>query len=221
MPAVTKIRSDPNVSVIVPFYNAEPYIEHCIRGLLAQELPAAEFEILMVDNNSTDRSAEIVARYPRIRLLHEPKQGAYAARNRALEHARGDLLAFTDPDCVPRPDWLSRLLAPLCDPRVQVVIGRSDPASRSPALALLAAWEHQRELYIFGSGDPLLYYGRTNNLATRRIALQAHGPFVEVLRGGDTIFVRRVADRSGCEAVRYMPDARVLHLEIDSLRAYF
>ena len=209
------------VSVIVPFYNAEPYIDRCIRGLLAQDLPATQLEILMVDNNSSDRSADIVARYPQVQLLRESKQGAYAARNRALAQARGDVIAFTDPDCVPEPDWLSRLTAPLSNPEVQVVIGRSDPDSGSSALALLSAYEHQKDLYVFASDDPELYYGRTNNLATRRTTLLTYGPFVELMRGSDTIFVRQVVSGLGSRAVEYAPDARVLHLEIDSLGAYY
>lgn len=211
--------SEVDVTVVVPFYNAEPHIERCIEGLLAQDLPEGRVELVMVDNNSTDRSAAIVARYPDVRLLREGKQGAYAARNLGVRAARGRFVAFTDPDCVPRPDWLRRLLAPFDDPVVQVVIGRSDPLGASRALALLSAWDHEKDQFIFSSGDPRLYYGRTNNLATRRETLVRHGPFVEVLRGGDTIFVRRVADREGCAAVRYAPDARVLHLEMDGVAA--
>ena len=215
------MRFHSDVSVIVPFFNAEPYIERCIQGLLGQRFAADRFEILMVDNNSTDAGAEIVARHPSVALLREGKQGAYAARNRALREARGRVLVFTDPDCVPHPDWLSQLLAPFDDPATQVVIGRSDPVSDSKALALLSAYDHHKDLFIFGSSDARLFYGRTNNLAARRTAFDACGPFVEVLRGADTIFVRKVADTFGSGSVRYVPEAQVSHLEIDTLGAYF
>ena len=217
----TSVSANVDVSIIVPFFNAEPYIERCIHGLLAQEFDPARYEVLMVDNNSTDRSAEIVRHHPRVRLLREGKQGAYAARNRGLAEARGQLVVFTDPDCVPERAWLRLLLAPFADPAVQVVNGRTTPASSSRLLTLLAAYEHHRDSYIFESSDPTLYFGHTNNLGTRREVIEGQGRFLERARGADAIFVRQVVDRFGCAAARYVPEARVLHLEIDSLAAYF
>jgi glycosyltransferase involved in cell wall biosynthesis len=211
----------PEVSVIVPFFNAAAYLDRCIEGLLGQRFASDRYEVLMVDNNSTDRGAEIVARNPVIVLLREEKQGAYAARNRALEQARGRVLAFTDPDCVPHPDWLSQLVAPLGHSGIQVTIGRSHPASRSQALASVSMYDHHKDVWTFSSDDPTLYYGRTNNLAARREAIEACGPFADLRRGADTVFVRRVTERFGTEAVEYVPEARVLHLEIDGLAAYF
>ena len=81
------------VSVIVPFYNAEPYIDACCEALLAQQFAAAEYEIIMIDNNSDDCSREIVGRYPRITLLQQRRQGAYAARNTGLRAASGEIVA--------------------------------------------------------------------------------------------------------------------------------
>lgn len=217
---ISEADPQPDVSIVVPFYNAEPFIEQCMDGLLAQVVPGLRLEILMVDNNSTDRSAELVAAREGVRLLHEMRQGAYAARNLGVRESRGRLLAFTDPDCIPQPDWLEQLLEPFSDPEVQVVIGRTDPDGASSALGLLSAYDHEKDRFIFSSGDPRLYYGRTNNLATRRDALVARGLFVEVLRGADTVFVRQVADACGCDSVVYAPDARVLHLEIDGVAAH-
>ena len=64
------------VSVVVPFYNSERYIADCVEGLLSQEYTAENYEIIMVDNNSTDASAEIVSRYPRVKLVTEERKGA-------------------------------------------------------------------------------------------------------------------------------------------------
>src|SRR4030095_6445847 len=95
---------------------------------LAQDFSADNYEILMVDNNSTDGSAAIVAEYGRVRLLAEPTQGAYVAPNRAAAAARGQHLAFTDPDCVPDRGWLSSFAASLSDDRVLVGLGIRRPA---------------------------------------------------------------------------------------------
>ena len=210
-----------DASVIVPFFNAEPYIERCIRGLQAQDLPPAQFEILMVDNNSTDGSPDIVRRYPRVTLLREFRQSAYAARNRGSRAARGKVLVFLDPDCVPEPQWLQRLLAALADPEAKLVVGRVDPGSTSYPLRLLSAYEHHKLVYTFSSDQPALYAGYGGNMAVQREVFDALGLFVEDRRGGDTLFVIKAAETFGCDAVRYVPEARVAHLEISDLRTFY
>lgn len=207
-------------SVVVPLYKVERYVERCIQGLLAQDYPENRFEILIVDNNSLDFSAQIVRRYPQVTLLHETKQGAYAARNRGLAQAKGEIVAFTDSDCVPEPDWLSCLWAAMRDPKIQIVIGPSHLTSNSTALRLLDKYEHYKADYILSSDDPTVYWGHTNNMAARKKLLDEFGPFVERQRGADVIFVRRVVDAKSCDVVQYEPRARVHHLEIDSLQVY-
>ncbi len=208
--------------MIVPFYGAEAYIDRCIQGLLAQEAPADSFEILLVDNNSPDRSADIVASVDdrRVRLLTETTQGAYAARNRALREATGGVVVFTDPDCVPEPDWLQRLLEPLARGEVGIVMGRVLPGRESATLRWLSEYETTRESFVLGSNRAELYFGRTNNMAVRREVLDAVGPFVERMRGGDTVFVQEAVRRFSPAVLAYAPEARVRHLEIQRLSDY-
>lgn len=209
------------ISVVVPFFQAEHTIRSCIEGLLAQDLPRKQFEILMIDNNSTDGSTAIAREYPEVTLLRESKQGAYAARNRGLTVACGGLIAFTDPDCVPRPDWLRRLSEPFSCPRVQIVVGRALLARDSLLLTTLQDYERSRDELVLSGDDALLFYGRTNNMAVRRRVFDELGPFVERRRGADSMLVRRCADRYSCGAVRYEPSAEVVHLEVDRPATYY
>jgi glycosyltransferase involved in cell wall biosynthesis len=200
-------------SVIVPFYNSAAYIEACATALLSQRYPADRYEIIFVDNGSTDRSQDIVQRYPRIRVLSESKRGSYAARNRGAAASSGKIIAFTDADCTPAKDWLQTMATAMEDPGIQIVLGRiSMPGSG--ALALLSAYEDERAKYIFSTTTPELYYGYTNNMAVRRAAFDTVGPFCEIARGGDVILVRRAVDVCTVNAVRYTPQALVRHLEI-------
>jgi glycosyltransferase involved in cell wall biosynthesis len=209
----------PDVSVVVPFADAAPYIERTIEALLAQRYPRERCELIMVDNNSADGSSAIARRYPGVTLLSESRRGAYAARNRGFAAAGGGVIAFTDADCAPAPDWLETMAGVLEDRRVGVVLGRVvSPPSLS--LALLSAYEHQRALYIFGGRVPELYYGYTNNMAVRRALFDSVGPFEEVDRGADVVFVRRVAAAVCPGAVRYAPGAVVEHLEMTDARAW-
>src|SRR5690606_29134924 len=172
------------------------------------------FEVLVVDNNSTDGSADIAKRHPRARVRHEPEQGAYAARNCALEVARGEVLAFTDPDCIADPDWLEQMEAGLADPGALILVGPADAAGAARSLRLLSLYERHKDAFVLGSTDTTAYYGHTNNMAVRREVFEALGPFERRQRGGDTILVQRAADRFGPASVRYHPLMRARHLEI-------
>jgi glycosyltransferase involved in cell wall biosynthesis len=209
-----------DVSVIVPFYNAEKHLEKCIKALLAQSYPASRYEIIMVDNNSTDGSAAIVRKYSRITLLCERKQGAYAARNRGVAASTGSMIAFTDADCSASPDWLEQIVAALDSPEVLLVQGGRSYGVESPGLAMLESYESERAVFTFSGSDSKTYYGYTNNMAVRRDVFDRCGPFLEVMRGADSVFVHRVIADYSCEAARYVPAARIRHLEITSVKKW-
>ncbi len=96
----------PFVSAIVPVYNGERRIRACIESLLNQTYSRDRYEILIVDNASSDRTREIVQEYP-VRLLVEDRiQSSYAARNKGIQNAKGEILSFTDSDCVASSRWI-------------------------------------------------------------------------------------------------------------------
>jgi glycosyltransferase involved in cell wall biosynthesis len=216
-----EVIDDVTFSVIVPVHNTAEHLERCMAALRGQDYPRDQYEILMVDNNSTDGSAGILSRAPGVRALAESKQGSYAARNRAVREARGSILAFTDSDCAPDAGWLRAIEAGLAEPAVQVALGRRRPARDTGLIQLLADYENKKDEHVFASRSPELYYGFTNNMAVRRSTFERHGPFVERPRGSDTIFVRRVVDGEGCGAVAYLPHMRIAHAEMVGARAYY
>jgi len=210
-----------NISVVVPFHNVEAYIEDCIEALLSQTYPRDCYEIIMVDNNSTDRSAEIAGRYPHIRLLRESKAGAYAARNRGIAEASGAIIALTDSDCAPRADWLERIAEAMASPELHLVQGRGRFASESWGLSVLSDYEAEKSAFAFSGEAPEIVFGYANNMAVRRRVFDRAGPFMELQRGADVIFVHRVIAESSCEAVQYRPDVCIRHLEVTSAWKWF
>ena len=96
----------PFISVIVPVWNREKDIAESLESL--QQLDYPSFEIIAVDNGSTDRTREIISRYP-VQLAEQARTGAYAARNKGIELAKGEIVAFTDSDCVVDRGWLKNL----------------------------------------------------------------------------------------------------------------
>ena len=207
-------------SIVVPVFNAAPYVERCAEALVSQGYPEDRYEILMADNNSTDGSAEIIRKFPRIKLLHEAEQSSYAARNRALREARGEIAAFTDPDCVPTSDWLERIAQAMAEPSTGIVMGDRRFANDSGVLGLLAAYESELGERIFTRKGANYYYAYTNNMAVRMPLLRETGGFLTVKRGGDALFMRGVVAKYGEGILKYEPRMLVRHLEIAGIRDY-
>jgi glycosyltransferase involved in cell wall biosynthesis len=208
-------------TVIVPVHNTAASLRGCITALLAQDYPRDRFEILMVDNNSTDSSLEILTRAEGVRVLSETTQGSYAARNRALHEARGEMIAFTDSDCFPDAGWIRAIDRAFENPRSQVVLGYRRPGKDSGLTGHLADYDNKKAERVFSSDCAESYYGYTNNMGVRRATLDRYGPFVELPRGADTVFVRRVVNGEGCEAVAYEPSMRIVHAEMRSVATYY
>ena len=91
----------PFISVIIPVWNSPDLLAKCLAALAVQSYPRERYEVLVVDNGSTDSTAAVARNYPFVTLLSEPVPGAYRARNRGLAAARGEYVAFTDADCIP------------------------------------------------------------------------------------------------------------------------
>jgi glycosyltransferase involved in cell wall biosynthesis len=210
-----------HISVVVPFYNAEKYIGACIEALLLQDYPRDQYEVIMVENNSTDRSTETVRQHPEIHLLSERRQGAYAARNRGITSATGTIIAFTDPDCVPSRRWLLAIAESMEGPDVQLLLGRGGLRDDSWSLSALSDYEAERAAYIFSGGQRDLYFGYCNNMAVRRTVFDRVGLFPELQRGGDTILVHRVIAAYSTSAVQYRSSVRIQHLEVDTAWKWF
>lgn len=120
------------LTVYIPCYNAEKYIEQAIRSLLDQTYPPDE--VLIIDDGSTDRTAEIASRQAVRLVRHDRNRGLAAARNTAFKNASHELEAAIDADVYPAKDWLEQLLVHFNDPRVVGTSGRLIEAFRqSPA----------------------------------------------------------------------------------------
>ncbi len=106
-----------SASIIIPTFNGASRIGYCLDALMHQ-IAGRNVEILVVNDGSTDHTADVVGHYPSVRLINQANAGPAAARNRGAAEARGTILLFTDDDCVPMPDWLDAMLAPFKDPGV-------------------------------------------------------------------------------------------------------
>ena len=208
-------------SIVVPFRNSEQFLEGCMASLLNQQYPCDQYEVLVVDNASTDASAEVARRQSAVRLLYEPEVGAYAARNRGLDHATGEIIAFTDSDCEADAGWLAALDRTFQNPKIGIVLGRREFPVTARPLKWLEAFERHKADWVFALPEGTRHYGYTNNMAVRASIFGEVGRFAEVRRGADTVWMQAAVRRLSPRAVSFAPDALVHHMEITSLARYY
>ena len=101
-------KDKPFVSVVISAFNDAKNLDVCLQRLEKQTYPKSRYEVIVVDNNSTDNPEKIVKKYKQAKLTHEKKQGVASGRNKGIKVAKGPLLAFTDTDCIPALNWLEK-----------------------------------------------------------------------------------------------------------------
>ena len=210
--------ASPKVSVIIPVYNHAGELQRCLEALARQTLPRAEMEVLVVDNGSTEDLAGVRDGHAWVTWLHEPLPGSYAARNRALAEARGDVLAFTDADCLPQDDWLERGLGHLAlEPAVGMLAGRVElfPADpRKPTGSELWDMEFGLRNEDYLRKDQ---FGVTANLFVRRAVFARVGPFDDRLKSSGDLEWGKRAHAAGV-VQRFAGDVVVRHPARPGLR---
>ena len=177
----------------------------------------SDTEAIVVDNNSRDRTADLAAAAG-ARVVREDRPGASAARNAGVRAARGELVAFLDGDCIPKPGWLEHIAGALRDAPATGGAGGRIVAARSTNLLQRHA---ERTGYIMqeeGLRDPFLPYLLTANCCYRRTAMERLGGFDEELRSGeDTDMSWRMQLELGL-GVSFASDAVVEHVHRTTLR---
>ena len=164
------------LTVYIPCYNAEPYIEQSIRGLLNQSRPPDE--ILVVDDGSKDRTVELASKFPVRIVRHEQNKGLAAARNTAFRHASHDLVGAIDADVRVEREWLEHLVSHFADPRVVGTGGRLMEAFREAPADAWRALQLSQDL----GNEQIVIEGRSH----------------KCLGGFGTIFRKGTVEEVGC-----------------------
>jgi glycosyltransferase involved in cell wall biosynthesis len=173
------------ISVVVPTHNRGRGLSACLQALQTQDYPT--YEIILSDDGSTDNTAEVVARYPRIKYIKHENRGPAAARNRGIEQARGEIVAFTDDDCRVPTDWLSRLVDGFQRyPEVAGVGGFLDPPDEVVTHSLFARYERFTSFNLYRQSQMEMVGGLedypgggTSNIAYHKTVLDQLGGFDE------------------------------------------
>lgn len=194
------------ISVVIPHFNQPAELVECLSSLRRQSY-RENFEIIVVDNGST-RPPALPPGFEDIRLASQPVPGPGPARNRGVELATGDILAFIDADCTAHEDWLSSVASRMRDGGAGIIGGAvlvkyRDPARPSFIEPYEAIYSYRNDMHIREG------FSGTGNLAVRREILDQVGPFGGIDVAEDRDWGLR-AGRSGF-ATTYCPEMIVYH----------
>ncbi|MGD8531401.1 MAG: glycosyltransferase [Syntrophobacterales bacterium] len=205
------------VSVVIPAYNAESTIGQAVEQSFAQARQPLEIEVIVVDDGSKDDTAK-VAESAGATVIRQENAGPAAARNRGWESATGQVICFTDSDCIPVADWLENLLDGFNESQVGAVAGSYEIANTN---SWLARWVHREIVERHRKMPGFIRAFGSYNLAIPRYVLRATGGFNPTYRqasGEDNDFSYRIIKEGW--RIAFRPQAKVAHYHPEKVWKY-
>ena len=212
------------VTVAIPTYNRADFLRQTLAGIVVQQFPRDHFEVLVIDNNSTDHTRAVVEEFsgaqPAPRYTRETQQGLDYARNRAIREARGSIILFGDDDILVQPDWLAQMAVPLLADGMQKIAavgGEVIPIFPDGLPDWMSEW-HAPLAFRADTGPIASPHSPMGaNLAFPKWVFEQLGPFHTELdraagnyfSGGDSEMIRRI--RLAELEVWFSPGAAVKH----------
>ena len=206
----------PFISVVIPVYNDTDRLRACLTALAGQTYPRSRFEVIVIDNGSIPPVPDTIET-GNVTLLRELRPGGFVARNTGVESAKGDLLAFTDADCLPESDWLEALARAVGDEQViiagHIEVFPRNPLHPTPSERFDMLWGFPQHLFVTDG------YGASANLAVPRAVFDCAGPYdASLLSDGDQEWCQRAMARG--YSIRYECGPRVRHPARSTLREH-
>ncbi|TDO16641.1 MULTISPECIES: glycosyltransferase family 2 protein [Halomonas] len=194
------------VSVIIPTFNDDERLQLCLNALARQNIEDKSYEVIVVNNSKNSLSVNLPA--SNFYVFEEPRPGSYAARNLGIFHAKSDILAFTDSDCIPECDWIVKGIKALKENGLERVAGKIIVFPRGEKMSAVECYE---KIFAFDQeSNAKQGVSVTANLFIHRKAFNEVGLFNhDLLSAGDVEWNKR-ATNSGL-SLKYVDDVIVYH----------
>jgi glycosyltransferase involved in cell wall biosynthesis len=208
----------PFVSIIVCSYNGAPTLAACLESLAQLNYP--NYEVILVDDGSTDNTREIAAEFPNVRYIHQPNHGLSHARNTGAAAAKGEVFAYTDSDCMADIDWLYYLIGTLVSGDYAGVGGPNVPPPAQDWIQACVAGAPGGPSHVLLT-DTIAEHIPGCNMAFYRWAFDNVGGFdPEYTKAGDDVDFCWRLQQAG-SVIAFSPAAVVFHHRRFTLRAFF
>jgi len=212
-----RLPRNPRVSVVVCAYNAERTLDQCLTSLAALNYP--DYEVILVNDGSRDRTLDIAEEHGFCRIISQSNKGLSVARNVGAEAATGEIVAYTDSDCVADPDWLTYLIAKMEASDLAACGGPNFPPREDGLVPSVVAVAPGGPTHVLIS-DEVAEHIAGCNMAFRRDVLMGLGGFDPIYRaaGDDVDICWRFQDAS--YVIGFSPAAVVWHFRRNTVTAY-
>jgi len=207
----------PRISVVICAYNAERTMDACLASLRTLRYP--NYEVVVVNDGSKDRTLEIAQRYPEVRIISQENKGLSVARNVGFQHATGEIIAYTDSDCVVDADWLTYLAYKFVHGGFVAVGGPNLPPPEESRIAACVAASPGGPMHVL-IDDEVAEHIPGCNMAFLKTTLETVGGFdpVHSAAGDDVDLCWRI--QNGGQPIAFSPAAMVWHFRRNTIKAY-
>jgi len=196
----------PLFSVVVPAYNEEKYLSLCLASLVSQNFPKTKYEVIVVDNGSTDKTTQIAKKY-KVRLIKESRKGVVFARQTGFLATRGKIICSTDADCFIPSNWLKKIASTFKkNPDLIAIGGNLDLMHVDNFFKLMIKFFAPPGLFL----DQLLRLGSglySPNFAIKKSVFLKIGGFDTSLLTGEDLEISKRARKAG--QIRFLNNLKV------------
>jgi glycosyltransferase involved in cell wall biosynthesis len=213
-----------NFSVIIPVYQGAATLPNCLHAVQQQTIDRARFEVIIVDDGSTDGTPDVAEKtlrdFPYAQVIRVGHGGPARARNLGAQAAQGDLLLFTDADCEPVPEWIECFARAFTDSSISGAKGAY--ATRQRSLVARFVQQEYEERYDYTRRRAAIDFIDTYSAAYRRTVFADNGGFdasFSTASVEDQEFSFRLAERG--HRLAFVPEARVYHRHNATLASYY
>lgn len=216
-----KMREEPFVTVVVPTYNRKEMLKECLNSLFSQTYPKDRYEIVVVNDGSTDGTEKVLEEYAgkapcKLKRFNQKNQGVSSAMNTGIKNSEGKIIYFTGDDCIADKNWIKNLADSFSDERVGGVGGKVIAYKLEKLVEKYSEKTGLLNQKKFKSMNTII----TGNAAYRKAILQELGGFDSNLKACEDVDTSIMVQLKGYK-IRYVPQAIVKHRHVDNLRSLF